>query len=55
MNKQESVRKRICQFFEKNKKLGNKATLQHFLAERVARSTIYDAIKKSKSRIQTRI
>ena len=46
MNKQESVRKRICQFFEKNKKLGNKATLQHFLAEGIARSTIYDAIKR---------
>ena len=46
MNKQESVRNRICQFFEKNKKFGNKVTLNHFLAEGIPRRSIYNAIKR---------
>ena len=51
MKHTELLRKRICQFFQKNSENGNKATLQHFLAEAVARSTIYDAIQRVKSGI----
>ena len=51
MKHTELLRKRICQFFQKNSENGNKATLQHFLAEGVARSTIYDAIQRVKSGI----
>jgi transposase len=51
MKNAENLRKRICQFYEKNSENGNKATLQHFLAEGVARSTIYDAIQRVKSGI----
>lgn len=51
MKNAEHLRKRICQFYQKNSANGNKATLQHFLAEGVARSTIYDAIQRVKSGI----
>ena len=51
MKNAEHLRKRICQFYQKNSANGNKATLQHFLAEGVARSTIYDAIQRVKSSI----
>jgi hypothetical protein len=51
MKNAEHLRKRICQFYQKNSADGNKATLQHFLAEGVARSTIYDAIQRVKSGI----
>ena len=51
MKNAEHLRKRICQFYQKNSANGNKATLQHFLAEGLARSTIYDAIQRVKSGI----
>ena len=51
MKNAENLRKRICQFYEKKCENGNKATLQHFLAEGVAQSTIYDAIQRVKSGI----
>jgi transposase len=51
MNQNDSIRERICQFFVENCKLGNKATLEHFKSERVARSTIYDAIQRVKNNV----
>ena len=51
MKNAEHLRKRICQFYQKNSANGNKATLQHFLAESMSRSTIYDAIQRVKSGI----
>lgn len=51
MKNAEHLRNRICQFYQKNSANGNKATIQHFLTEGVARSTIYDAIQRVKSGI----
>ena len=39
------------EFYHKNSANGNKATLQHFLAKGVARSTVYHVIQRLKSGI----
>ena len=44
--KEYHTRKRIFQFYEKNKQFGNKFTLNHFLAENISRSTIYRVIQR---------
>ena len=46
MSKIDETLERICNFFQKNRKFGNKPTLYHFLAEGVPRSTIYDVIQR---------
>jgi hypothetical protein len=51
MKNTEHLRKRISQFYQKNSANRNKAKLQHFLAEAVARSTIYDTIQRVRSSI----
>jgi transposase len=51
MNRIDTTRERICDFYLKNCTFGNKTTLQHFTAEGVARSTIYDAIQRVKNKI----
>lgn len=51
MNQSDQLRERICQFFVKNCTSGNKATLEHFTSEGVARSTIYDAIQRVKNNV----
>ena len=48
MNKHDETRKRVCDFFEKNQESGNKATIDHFLAEKVPLRTIYNAINRVK-------
>ena len=51
MNNIDLTRERVFHFFSENRSLGNKHTLEHFLAEGVARSTIYDAIQRVKNKI----
>lgn len=51
MSKQEAQRERICQFYKQNNQLGNKATVDHFLAEGVSKMTIYNAIQRVKNNI----
>ena len=47
----DATRERIYQFFKKNENSGNKLTIDHFSAEGVARSTIYDVIQRVKNKI----
>ncbi len=45
-DKQTVLRKSIGIFFEENKKKGKSYTVQHFVAEKVAKSTIYDVMAR---------
>lgn len=47
----DATRERICAFFIENCKCGNKATVDHFLAEGVAQRTIYNAIQRVKNNV----
>jgi hypothetical protein len=49
LSEQEALRKRVYEFYMKNKTEGKKYTADHFLAEEVAKSTIYDIIKRAES------
>ena len=51
MNKSDSVQERICQFYGKNKKLGNTTTFKHSFEEGIRQSTINDEIKSVKNGI----
>lgn len=51
MNERDARRERIFQFYLENCTLGNKATVEHFLAEGVPRSTIYDIIQRARDNI----
>lgn len=50
LSKQESLRKRVYEFYLNNKDSGKKYTLDHFIAENIPESTIYDIIKRAENR-----
>ena len=46
LSKQEAFRIRVYKFFEDNKKFGKMYTVNHFLAEKVPRRTIYSILSR---------
>lgn len=44
-SKQHVLRERVVNFYELKKSMGKKFTVEHFMAERVARSTIYSILR----------
>ena len=48
-SKQESVRKHVYNFYIDNKSMGKKFTVNHFLAEKIPQSTIYDIIQRAEN------
>ena len=46
LTKQETLRIRVYEFFEKNIELGKTYTVDHFAAEQVPRRTIYNILSR---------
>ena len=46
MSKEENLRNRVYQFYEKNNELGKRFTVDHFMREGYAQSTLYDILKR---------
>ena len=49
--KEIDTKNRVCKFYSDNKNNGKIFTVNHFLAENVPRSTIYDIIKRVEDEI----
>jgi hypothetical protein len=48
-SEQEALRKRVYEFYKANQDHGKKYSVDHFIAEKVAKSTIYDIIQRAES------